>query len=162
TMHTARIYHYTLPLHDALPISGRGRLTAGEIELTGGAALEVFAAAVGRIAAQLADQTERFAGVPSEVRSVAGFARLDRLVAADRSAEHTSELQSRVDLVCRPLLEKKTWREAVAIIEPVAAGLDEAHRVGIVHRDVKPGNIMITRNGHATVMDFGTAATTRA
>lgn len=39
----------------------------------------------------------------------------------------------------------------------VAEALAEAHDKGIVHRDVKPGNIMISRNGNAKVMDFGIA-----
>ena len=41
----------------------------------------------------------------------------------------------------------------------IAEGLDQAHRSGVVHRDLKPGNIILTRTG-AKLMDFGLAKTT--
>ncbi len=47
---------------------------------------------------------------------------------------------------------------AVAIIRQVASALDAAHRAGIVHRDVKPENILITGEDFAYLVDFGIAA----
>jgi eukaryotic-like serine/threonine-protein kinase len=47
--------------------------------------------------------------------------------------------------------------KAVSIARQVCEGLEEAHRVGVVHRDLKPQNIMIDRDGNARIMDFGIA-----
>src|SRR6476660_1007567 len=48
-------------------------------------------------------------------------------------------------------------RRAMEIIADVAAALDFSHRAGLVHRDVKPANVMITQSGAVKVMDFGIA-----
>lgn len=47
--------------------------------------------------------------------------------------------------------------EALRILRQVAEGLDYAHSQGIIHRDVKPGNILVTRQGVAKITDFGIA-----
>ncbi|VFB00562.1 Stk1 family PASTA domain-containing Ser/Thr kinase [Nocardia cyriacigeorgica] len=48
-------------------------------------------------------------------------------------------------------------RRAMEIIADVCAALDFSHKAGIVHRDMKPANIMINRSGAVKVMDFGIA-----
>ena len=48
-------------------------------------------------------------------------------------------------------------RRAMEVMADASAALDFSHRHGIVHRDVKPANIMITRSGAVKVMDFGIA-----
>ena len=62
-----------------------------------------------------------------------------------------SELRDRMAHGMLPL------HEAVDIAAQVAAALGAAHARGVVHRDVKPGNIMLLPDGHAKIMDFGIA-----
>jgi len=47
--------------------------------------------------------------------------------------------------------------EAIAVLQPVASALDYAHRRGVIHRDVKPANIMLDDDLRVTVTDFGIA-----
>jgi serine/threonine protein kinase/DNA-binding NarL/FixJ family response regulator/Tfp pilus assembly protein PilF len=52
--------------------------------------------------------------------------------------------------------------KAVVIAKQVCEGLAEAHKLGVVHRDIKPQNIMIDREGSARIMDFGIARSIKA
>ncbi|NNE01347.1 MAG: serine/threonine protein kinase [Pirellulaceae bacterium] len=51
-----------------------------------------------------------------------------------------------------------SMHHAAMIIAQAALGLQYAHKLGLVHRDVKPGNILVTPDGHAKVSDIGLAA----
>ena len=49
--------------------------------------------------------------------------------------------------------------KSIDIAKQICEGLSEAHRLGVVHRDLKPGNIMIDKEGNVRIMDFGIART---
>jgi eukaryotic-like serine/threonine-protein kinase len=79
--------------------------------------------------------------------------------------------QGDVHFIVMEYVEGRTLRDAIRgdgpllpqrageIGEAVARALASAHEAGLVHRDIKPGNIMLTRDGEVKVMDFGIART---
>ena len=53
--------------------------------------------------------------------------------------------------------EPLSLEEKLKILTGVAAGLAHAHAEGIIHRDIKPGNVRVLANGEVKIMDFGIA-----
>jgi len=53
--------------------------------------------------------------------------------------------------------DRRTWRQIVELLVGVADGLATAHEAGVLHRDIKPDNILISRGGYAKLADFGLA-----
>ena len=49
--------------------------------------------------------------------------------------------------------ERSLW----SILQPIAEGLERAHRVGVLHRDIKPPNILINEDNRPVLIDFGSA-----
>jgi serine/threonine-protein kinase len=113
--------------------------------------------------AQDPDYVDRFR---EEARRIAAFSH-PHVVAVYHAGEETLEGQRRLYLVMPLLhesLEDRLKREgklpltqAVGLALQVADGLQAAHRHGLVHRDVKPGNILLDTDGQAQLTDFGLA-----
>lgn len=62
------------------------------------------------------------------------------------------DLQSMIKMT-----KQLSMETAVSIATQICEGLAEAHRLGVIHRDLKPGNVMIDRDGIARILDFGIA-----
>ncbi|MAG55706.1 MAG: hypothetical protein CMJ83_05390 [Planctomycetes bacterium] len=91
------------------------------------------------------------ATLPPEDRSGSGSAQTSSAassptVAAPRSATSFTHLATRNELM-----------DVVRVFECVARALHHAHESGVIHRDIKPGNIVVTPDGDPVVLDFGLA-----
>nr|MBA3393985.1 serine/threonine protein kinase [Deltaproteobacteria bacterium] len=67
------------------------------------------------------------------------------------------ELVDGVTLAAWLRVQRRPWREVLAMFAQVGAGLAAVHRAGLVHRDFKPDNVLVDREGRARVADFGLA-----
>jgi len=80
-----------------------------------------------------------------------------------RSAQYFIVMEYIEGSSCAEILRDDGWvevDEALSIIEQACEGLDYAHRHGVVHRDVKPGNLLRSREGEVKLADFGIAKAT--
>src|SRR6201994_3508320 len=107
---------------------------------------------------------DRFA---REARSAARLAHVNAVAVYDQGQDETD---GRHVFLVMELVEGRTLRdlirerqgrftpaEAISVMEPVLAALAAAHRAGLVHRDVKPENILLSDDGLVKVADFGLA-----
>lgn len=75
----------------------------------------------------------------------------------DRALAEAPGASGRAAAVASPAANEPWWRTAVTIAIQVADTLHYVHRHGIVHRDVKPSNILVAADGEARLVDFGLA-----
>lgn len=109
-----------------------------------------------------------------EAQSVAGLNHRSIVAVYDSGEEHVREsggAELDIPYIVMEYVDGRTLREllndsesgmlepqeAARIVQHVLEALDYSHDMGIVHRDIKPGNVMVTHAGDVKVMDFGIA-----
>jgi serine/threonine protein kinase/cytochrome c-type biogenesis protein CcmH/NrfG len=112
--------------------------------------------------AEVASSPDRLARFEREARTVAGLNHPNIVVL------HTVEDVNGIRFLTMELVEGQTLTTLVApgglplpklleLAVPLADALVAAHEKGVIHRDLKPGNVMVTREGRVKVLDFGLA-----
>lgn len=104
-------------------------------------------------------------GVRRLVREAQGLARLSHpnVIQVHEIGEHDGSMFVAMEYVEGSTLrdwldgEPQPWRRALEMIRQAGRGLEAAHAVGLVHRDFKPSNVMVGKDGRARVLDFGLA-----
>ena len=111
----------------------------------------------------LAEDPEFVARFVREARSAARLSHPNVVQVFDQGADHGVLYLAMEHLPGRTLREVLiergvlTPREALSVIDPVLDALAAAHQAGIVHRDMKPENVLLTDDGRIKVADFGLA-----
>ncbi len=133
---------------------------ATDIRLDRTVAVKVMHASMGGPAGEPDEFAQRF------VREARAAARLSHpnVVAVFDQGEDDGVVYLAMELVPGHTLRDTIAREgplpaarALALLEPVLSALASAHRAGLVHRDVKPENVLISTDGRVKVADFGLA-----
>jgi len=169
------VFSKTMTLDTATKVLAKGSLFAGKYKILGelghGGMGIVYKAEDTRLKRPVALKF-----LPAELaRYEEAKARFIREAQAAAALEHTNictihevEEADGLTYIAMAYIEGQTLREricqhplktgeAVEVAVQIVEGLDEAHQKGIVHRDVKSSNIMITEKGQAKIMDFGLA-----
>ena len=100
------------------------------------------------------DEQEARAASKLEHPNIAVIHEIDE---ADGVTFITMELIRGEKLADRLLEGRLPWTRALEVATEIAEGLARAHERGVVHRDLKPGNVMMTEDGHPKIIDFGLA-----
>ena len=99
----------------------------------------------------------------SESQAVAMFSHPNIVAVYDVSTSPTADyiVMELIDgITLKQYMEKKgvlNWKETLHFAIQIAKALEHAHSRGIVHRDIKPHNVMVLKNGSVKVTDFGIA-----
>jgi serine/threonine-protein kinase len=126
------------------------------------------AVAVKRIADHLHGDADALARFEREARAVAAIRHAHVLDVYDLLMDVPDEQGRTHHLLIMELVEggltatrfaesRPPWPQACEILRQIAEGLAAAHACGVVHRDIKPDNVLIDSSGHARLADFGLA-----
>jgi serine/threonine protein kinase/tetratricopeptide (TPR) repeat protein len=156
-----------------MPLSAGTRLGCYEIlsQIGAGGMAEVYRARDARLGRDVALKVlpSEFAADPDrlrrfelEARAVAGLSHPNVLAVYDVGGEEAipylvTELLEGENLRERLKAGGLTVRKAVEAAVQIAQGLAAAHEKGIVHRDLNPANVFVTKDGHVKILDFGLA-----
>ncbi|MEV6920629.1 serine/threonine-protein kinase [Amycolatopsis sp. NPDC051106] len=142
---------------DVLGTGGFGRVVLAKHEATGKMAAIKYLRADFVADARIVDGFRREAWLLSGVRSP-HVVRLFDFVETPRGAALVMEAVPGVSLRALLVAENVLAPEAaLAILKGSLLGLADAHAAGVVHRDYKPGNVLVSREGESKLVDFGLA-----
>ncbi|HZI96690.1 MAG TPA: Stk1 family PASTA domain-containing Ser/Thr kinase [Actinomycetales bacterium] len=111
----------------------------------------------------LADDEQFVARFHREAKSAARMSHPNVVAVYDQGSDGDTVYLAMEHVAGRTLREEMNGRgpmtagEALTLLEPVLDALSAAHRAGVVHRDVKPENVLLTDDGRVKVADFGLA-----
>jgi serine/threonine protein kinase/Tol biopolymer transport system component len=146
--------HYQITAH--LGTGGMGEVyQASDIKLARSVAIKLLPAAF----ASDADRLARFSR-EAQMLAALNHPNIAQIYGIEESGETPCIV---MELVQGETLHARIQRgpipvnEALGILKQIAEGLEAAHDKGVIHRDLKPGNIMLTEDGKVKVLDFGLA-----